>query len=89
MVSCSREQRPSAWVNKTHWVVVKFTGTFTVNGQAQTFSKTYGHKTGLFEAHDASAGRVMLTPGCWESRSFRIPSIEPLGGAFQEATRPA
>lgn len=38
----------SAWVNNSHWVVLRFTGTFTpTGGTAQTFTKVYGHKTGL------------------------------------------
>ena len=40
----------SAWVNNTHWVVLRFTGTFTpTGGTAQTFTKVYGHKTGLLK----------------------------------------
>jgi hypothetical protein len=38
----------SAWVNNTHWVVLRLTGTFTpVGGQPSTFTKVYGHKTGF------------------------------------------
>jgi hypothetical protein len=38
----------SAWVNNTHWVVLRFTGTFTpAGGTAQTFTKVYGKKKGL------------------------------------------
>jgi hypothetical protein len=38
----------SAWVNNTHYVVLTFTGTFTpVSGTPETFTKTYGHKTGF------------------------------------------
>jgi hypothetical protein len=38
----------SAWVNSNHYVLVRLTGTFTpVSGTPQTFTKTYGHKTGL------------------------------------------
>jgi len=38
----------SAWVNSNHYVLVKLMGTFTpVSGPPQTFTKTYGHKTGL------------------------------------------
>jgi hypothetical protein len=38
----------SAWVNNTHWVVLRFTGTFTpTGGTAQTFTKVYGHKSGF------------------------------------------
>jgi hypothetical protein len=38
----------SAWVNNTHYVVLRFTGTFTpVVGASTTFTKTYGHKTGF------------------------------------------
>jgi hypothetical protein len=40
----------SAWVNRTHWVVLRFTGTFTpTGGTAQTFTKVYGHKNGLMK----------------------------------------
>ena len=40
----------SAWVNNTHWVVLRLTGTFTpTGGTAQTFTKVYGHKTGLMK----------------------------------------
>jgi hypothetical protein len=40
----------SAWVNNTHWVVLRFTGTFTpTGGTAQTFTKVYGHKTGFLK----------------------------------------
>ena len=39
----------SAWVNNQHWVVLRFTGTFTPAGSTtgQTFTKVYGHKTGF------------------------------------------
>jgi len=39
----------SAWVNNTHWLVLKFWGSFTPTGSttAQTFTKTYGHKGGF------------------------------------------
>jgi hypothetical protein len=38
----------SAWVGNTHWVTVAFSGTFTPTvGTPTSFSKTYGHKTGL------------------------------------------
>jgi hypothetical protein len=38
----------SAWVNNEHWVVLRFTGTFTpIGGTAQTFTKIYGHKSGF------------------------------------------
>jgi len=40
----------SAWVNNTHWVVLRFTGTFTpAGGTAETFTKVYGHKNGLMK----------------------------------------
>ena len=40
----------SAWVNNTHWVVLRFTGTFTpAGGTPQTFTKVYGHKKGLMK----------------------------------------
>jgi len=38
----------SAWVNSTHWVVLKFQGTFIpTSGPTQTFTKVYGNKYGL------------------------------------------
>jgi hypothetical protein len=38
----------SAWVNNEHWIVLRFTGTFTpIGGTAQTFTKVYGHKSGF------------------------------------------
>jgi hypothetical protein len=38
----------SAWVNGTHWVILRFTGTVTpTGGTAQTFTKVYGHKNGF------------------------------------------
>ena len=40
----------SAWVNNTHWVVLRFTGTFTPTvGTPQTFTKVYGHKHGFLK----------------------------------------
>ena len=38
----------SAWLNNSHYVLLKFAGTFTPTvGTAQSFTKTYGHKTGF------------------------------------------
>jgi len=38
----------SAWVGNTHYVVLKFTGTFTPTvGTPHTFTKTYGMKKGF------------------------------------------
>jgi hypothetical protein len=38
----------SAWVGSTHYVVLKFSGTFTpTGGTAQSFTKTYGMKRGF------------------------------------------
>ena len=39
----------SAWVNNTHWLVLKLTGQFTPAGGTAlpSFTKTYGHKTGF------------------------------------------
>jgi hypothetical protein len=40
----------SAWVNGTHWVVLRFSGTFTsADGTPQSFTKTYGHKNGFMK----------------------------------------
>jgi hypothetical protein len=41
----------SAWVNNTHWVVLRFSGTFTPTGSttSQTFTKVYGQKKGLIK----------------------------------------
>jgi hypothetical protein len=48
----------SAWVNNTHWVVLKLTGTFTpTGGSPTTFTKVYGHKTGFVSrTHDTCSG---------------------------------
>jgi len=48
----------SAWVNNTHWVVLKLTGTFTpTGGSPTTFTKIYGHKTGFVSrTHDTCSG---------------------------------
>ena len=55
----------SAWVNNTHWVVLRFTGTFTPTvGAAQTFTKVYGHKTGLLRRTiDTCSGSQSDTTG--------------------------
>lgn len=38
----------SAWVNNTHWVVLRFQGWMTpAGGTTQSWTKVYGHKTGL------------------------------------------
>jgi hypothetical protein len=38
----------SAWINNTHWVLLKITFTVTpTGGSTTTFTKVYGHKTGL------------------------------------------
>lgn len=48
LVTVHASSGQSAWVNKTHWIVLKFQGTFTpTGGTAQSFTKTYGHKTGF------------------------------------------
>jgi hypothetical protein len=48
LVTVHASSGQSAWVNNTHWVVLRFTGTFTpAGGTPQTFTKVYGHKTGL------------------------------------------
>jgi hypothetical protein len=50
MVTVHASSGQSAWVNGEHWVVLKFSGTYTpAGGTAQTFTKTYGHKTGLMK----------------------------------------
>lgn len=47
-VSVHASSGASAWVNSNHYLLVKLTGTFTpLSGQPLTFTKTYGHKTGL------------------------------------------
>ena len=55
----------SAWVNNTHWVVLRFTGTFTpAGGTAQTFTKVYGHKTGFVSrTHDTCSGSQTNSSG--------------------------
>ena len=55
----------SAWVNNAHWVVLRFTGTFTpAGGTPQTFTKVYGHKTGLMRRTiDTCSGSQTDTSG--------------------------
>ena len=55
----------SAWVNNTHWVVLRFTGTFTpAGGSAQTFTKVYGHKAGFLKRSvDTCSGSSTDTSG--------------------------
>ena len=55
----------SAWVNNTHWVVLRFTGTFTPTvGTPQTFTKVYGHKTGFLKRTvDTCSGSQSDTSG--------------------------
>jgi hypothetical protein len=55
----------SAWINNTHWVVLRFTGTFTpAGGTAHTFTKVYGHKTGLMRRTiDTCSGSQTDTSG--------------------------
>lgn len=58
----------SAWVNNTHWVVLKFTGTFTpTGGTAQSFTKVYGHKTGFMKRTvDTCSGTQSDSSGTFE-----------------------
>jgi hypothetical protein len=42
----------SAWVNNTHYLLLRFTGTFTpTGGTPHTFTKVYGHKTGFGQTY--------------------------------------
>ena len=42
----------SSWVNNTHYLLLRFTGTFTpTSGTPQTFTKVYGHKTGFGQTY--------------------------------------
>lgn len=55
----------SAWVNSTHWVVLRLTGTFTPTGGAPTtFTKVYGQKTGFnTRTKDTCSGLVNDSSG--------------------------
>jgi hypothetical protein len=54
----------SAWVNNTHWVVLKFMGQFTpTGGTTQSFTKTYGHKTGFIARTQQSCTGSMTQSG--------------------------
>jgi hypothetical protein len=54
----------SAWVNNTHWVVLKFMGTFTpTGGTAQTFTKVYGHKGGFISRTQQSCTGTQTDSG--------------------------
>jgi hypothetical protein len=47
----------SAWVGNTHYVVLKFSGTFTpTSGQPMSFTKTYGTKSGFTGAQYTCSG---------------------------------
>jgi hypothetical protein len=42
----------SAWVNNTHYLLLRLTGTFTpTGGTPQPFTKAYGHKTGFGQTY--------------------------------------
>jgi hypothetical protein len=42
----------SSWVNTTHYLLLRFTGTFTPTvGTPQAFTKVYGHKTGFGQTY--------------------------------------
>jgi len=59
LVTVHASSGQSAWVNNTHWLVLKITGTFTpTGGTAQTFTKTYGHKTGFVSRTQQSCSGV-------------------------------
>ncbi len=47
----------SAWVNNQHWVVLRFTGTYTPANSmtSYTFTKVYGHKNGLVKTGTAQS----------------------------------
>jgi len=49
----------SAWVGNTHYVVLKFTGTFTPTaGTPQTFTKTYGMKKGFGQTYTCTGSQT-------------------------------
>jgi hypothetical protein len=48
----------SAWVGDTHYIVLKFSGTFTpTTGPAQTFTKTYGKKTAFHTTYTCTGSQ--------------------------------
>jgi hypothetical protein len=55
----------SAWVNNSHYVLLKMTGTFTpTGGTPQTFTKVYGHKHGFRPAQmDTCTGSQTTAAG--------------------------
>jgi hypothetical protein len=61
----------SAWVNNTHWVVLRLDGTFTpTSGTPTSFTKIYGHKTGFVSrVHDTCSGSVTSSSGTF---SFKV-----------------
>jgi hypothetical protein len=51
MVTVHASSGASAWVNNSHYLVLKLTGTVTpVGGTAHTFTKVYGRKQGFHSA---------------------------------------
>jgi hypothetical protein len=48
----------SAWVGNTHYVTVRFTGTFTpIGGQPTTFTKSYGSKSGFGQRYTCTGSQ--------------------------------
>jgi len=48
MVTVHASSGASAWVNNTHYLVLKLIGTVTpTGGTAHTFTKIYGHRQGF------------------------------------------
>jgi hypothetical protein len=54
----------SAWVDNTHYVVLRFTGVFTpAGGTPQMFTKVYGHKRGFRTPTLTCSGSQSATNG--------------------------
>jgi hypothetical protein len=66
----------SAWLNNHHYVLVRLQGTFTpTSGTPMSFTKNYGHKTGL-KMRDTCTGTQTSTDG-----SFSFTATVALTGS--------
>lgn len=54
----------SAWINNTHWVLLRLTGTFTPTvGTPTTFTKVYGTKAGFHSRTQGTCSASQPAPG--------------------------
>jgi hypothetical protein len=52
----------SSWVNNTHYLLLRLTGTFTpTGGTPHTFTKVYGHKSGFGQTYTCTGSQTQPT----------------------------